>query len=435
MRKITYFIFYILLVLVFTKCMFQSPNWKFSKSENGWELLKDGSPFFIKGGVTYNQVTFTEALAESGGNSIRINADVNLLRDANEKGLYALVNLPVKGERDGMDWDDDYRVKDQENRILSIVDRFKNHPSVMMWSIGNELRYVPNKKGPHNPRMWNRLNDLAILIKKKDPRHPVGFCLGVHSPHDFSEIARVCTAIDFLGINTYGYITQVGRDVESTWKKPFVISEWGTNALFEAEKTDFKANIEVTSNEKALLLKKRYVEGVLSSNYCVGSFAFFWGQRKEFTPTWFGLFSRGSKTEAINVLRRIWTGDTGINQAPIVEKPNIINFNKQRSIYLDPETEYSAEVSFIEPENEPVNIEWEIRPEVITPKGAYAGKNQTSNESLHRNIKERYSNFLKFKSPKSNGIYRLYVYVTDNDGNEGYSNKVFHVGEYASPSP
>ena len=102
---------------------------------------------------------------------------------------------------------------------------------------------------------------------------------------------------------------------------------------------------------------------------------------------------------------------------------------------MDPETEYSAEVSFIEPENEPVNIEWEIRPEVITIKGAYAGKNQTSNESLHRNIKERYSKFLKFKSPKSNGIYRLYVYVTDNDGNEGYSNKVFHVGEYASPSP
>lgn len=111
-------------------------QWETRTADDGWRLLRNGETFHIRGAVAGGHL---DELAGAGANALRLRPGKEMLDRAAELGLVGMVNLPVRGERNGMNWDDETQVAEQAREVLGVVDSLKSHPAVMMWSVGNEL--------------------------------------------------------------------------------------------------------------------------------------------------------------------------------------------------------------------------------------------------------------------------------------------------------
>src|SRR4028119_1574499 len=149
---------------------------KIVKSKNAFQLLVNGKPYFIKGAVGSD---YLEKLKQYGGNSIRTGSRPDILDKAKSLGLTALVNLPVRAGRDGMNYDDSAAVSMQHQKVMDIVRKTKNHPAVIMWALGNELDFIQaNVKEHYNTKVWKAVNALSREIHKIDPNHPIMTVVG-----------------------------------------------------------------------------------------------------------------------------------------------------------------------------------------------------------------------------------------------------------------
>ncbi len=80
-----------------------SCHYSIIESGNEWQLLREGKPFYIKGAVGWAHF---DVLKSCGGNAVRARASKRNLDRAWEYKLLVMAGLPVRGERDGMDWGD-----------------------------------------------------------------------------------------------------------------------------------------------------------------------------------------------------------------------------------------------------------------------------------------------------------------------------------------
>jgi beta-galactosidase/beta-glucuronidase len=128
------------------------------RKDAGFQLLVNGKSFYVKGaGLEYGS---QETLARYGGNSFRTWQTDNgqesgqaVLDRAYVNGLMVTMGLQVAAERGGFDYNDPMAVAQQLDRIKREVLLYKNHPALLMWSIGNELNL-----GSRNPKVWDAVN-------------------------------------------------------------------------------------------------------------------------------------------------------------------------------------------------------------------------------------------------------------------------------------
>jgi beta-galactosidase len=119
-----------------------------------------------------------------------------------------------------LDWDK-WHVRDLEDQLL----RDRNHPSVFVWSIGNEIReqsYFPDGKSfPPDSSGLAITRELADIVHKLDPTRPVIAALDQVEGKTNAVIQS--GALDIIG---YNYRHLVWKDVQKKWaKKPFMATE------------------------------------------------------------------------------------------------------------------------------------------------------------------------------------------------------------------
>jgi len=394
------------------------------KEENGnWQLYRGGEPYYIKGVGGH---TYMDRAAEYGANSVRTwgAADaISILDDAHEKGLSVLFGLWVGCERQGFDYDDSKAVKSQLDQFTDVVKKYKDHPAILMWAIGNEadLFYSDFK-------VWNAIEDIASMVHEVDPNHPT---MTVTAGLDIAEVQLIqerAPSIDVYGINTYGDLLGSGEVLRKAgWNKPYVVAEWGPNGHWEVPKTEWKAPIEQTSTEKALSYRKRYLEGIAEDKeMCIGSYVFLWGQKQETTPTWYGLFlADGTETQVMDELEFAWTGSYPENQGPAIESYTIEGKDRYESVYLDPGRYYSASVEASDPNNDELTYKWELLPESTDIKSG--GDKESRPDAVEIKFKgESNSGDIVFQAPKKDGPYRLFVYIYDGNGKAATANFPFY---------
>ncbi len=387
-----------------------------------FELQRNGIPYYIKGAGAKDHF---DLLVKSGANSIRVWSTNNkaFLDSAHHYGLTVTLGLHVRPERSGMDYNDEYAVKGQIEFLKNEVLKYKDHPALLVWGIGNEvdLKYS-------NFKVWETIEIIAKYIKEVDPNHPTMTVIAGVDPSKAYHIKKHCPSVDILGLNVYGSIENAGANLRKfNWDKPYIVSEWGVNGPFEAKKTSWKAKIEPPNGVKADQRKRRYLQLIeKDKELCLGSYCFLWGQKQESTATWHGMFlSNGNPTEAVDVMQYCWTGEWPKSRAPSIKNISLENIGWRKDHILEPSTAATLSIEYNIYNNKKVIVEYILFPEAFSDK--IGGDIQKSPDPIEFEIVKKTDTELTFISPNKKGAYRLFAYVKNEIGQSSVANIPFIV--------
>ena len=399
----------------------KNPTVYIEESKGKYQLIRNGEPFYIKGGAA--APGYLEELKAAGANTARIYDTIGLakiLDEAHKLGLAVVVDIPLPSFNIYPDYYEENF--DQEiKKLRSFVQKFKDHPALLYWNLGNEIHYPLFYK---RSKFFSNYNALLKTIKLADPNHPVSLSVIAGERKRIFSILLKSPGLDFISFNTFGSLARLKKTfipIVPFWNGPFVISEWGTNGHWESKNTSWEAPIEETATKKAEQTLQRYnnfVEPLKKLN-SLGSLVFYWGQKDEVTPTWFSLFSRqGLKSQTIFDLEKIWKGTTSEYPGPVLD---FLLFNEQgaaENIIVVPGEEVIAKV--VHPEDqEDLRYRWEIR----TESWFKNNKSQTVD-----GIKfSKNENTVSFEAPTEEGPYRLFLYLTNGTEYFATANIPFYV--------
>jgi hypothetical protein len=406
-----------------------------AQSEGKWQLLKNGQPYYIKGAGGTVQL---DLLVDCGGNTIRtwgIDDAQQILDEAQKKGLMVMLGMWVQHERHGFDYDNNLAVQKQIKHFKSVVDRYKNHPALLMWGIGNEVDLFYS-----NTKVWHTIQAIAKYIHETDPNHPTCTVTAGLDSLEVQHILEKAPDIDIYGVNTYGDIAGVPKNIgRFGWSGPYMITEWGPNGHWESPVTPWNAAIEQTSREKADVYWERYVKYIKAdSQHCIGSYVFLWGQKQEYTLTWYGLFTKDNEqTEAVDNLYKLWNGKWSTTPTPSVSGLFINSKMASDTITVSAGSLNNAFVktallraSDIESSNpRSYKIEWKLLAESDDKKAGGDLENEAS--EIGGFIKKAKDFELQFKAPQQPGAYRLFVNIHYKN-KVAYANVPFLVKDAAS---
>ncbi len=398
------------------------------KNTNGRYLLYvDGKPFFVKGaGCEFGNI---DALAAHNGNSFRTwrtengkEDAVEILDKAQKNGLKVLMGLEVGRQRHGFDYGDTAKVREQFKYLKGEVIRLKDHPALLGWAIGNELNLRTD-----DWRVYDAVNDLSLMIHEVDPNHVTTTTTAGIGKAEADEIKKRCTDIDFLSIQMYGDIVNLQQRIaDAGWDGPYMITEWGATGHWEVFTTTWGANVEQTSQGKANDFIKRYKKAIEADSInCLGSYVFLWGQKQEWTPTWYGMFlESGEETETVDAMHYIWSGKWPENRCPTLDSLRLNGQTANDNITVKVGEKLKVAVFARDYEGDSLTYKWEILPE-STDLGD-GGDFETRPETL---LKTTAGPVESFDAPKNKGAFRIFIYVLDGNNHAATANIPFLVVE------
>jgi hypothetical protein len=391
--------------------------------DSNYQLFRNGQPYFIKGA---GGSAFPDRIANYGGNSIRTwgtrNAD-KLLDTAAKYGLTVLMGLDVARERHGFNYDDTAAVKKQLDKLREEVLKYKDHPAILAWGIGNELNLQYK-----NAKVWDAVNDISKMVHELDPNHPTTTVIAGINKENVDLIKQKASDLDLLSINVYGGLATLPRAVrQSGWTGAYMVTEWGPTGHWEGLSTTWKSPIEETSSEKAAVYKSRYEYCVeRDKEKCIGSYVFLWGQKQERTPTWYGVFTeKGEESEVVDVMHFLWSGNWPKNRAPHLYSFQLNNKKAIENVYLAPGNTYNARAVAFDPDNDKLTYRWELLPEA-TQLGD-GGDYEPRPKLIDGLVKPDATGNAVVKAPDTEGAYRLFVYVMDGKNKVATANLPFYV--------
>ena len=385
------------------------------QTDAGWQLLRDGEPYLIRGaGGTHS----LQQLADAGANSIRTwGADDidDLLDEAHSLGLSVTVGIWLGHERHGFDYNDKAQVAEQLEKARQAVLRYKDHPAVLLWGVGNEMEGFDSGD---DPIIWSAVNDVAAMIKALDPHHPTMTVTAELGGGRIESLHKHSPAIDIHGINSYGGAPSLAERLRAGGAtKPYVVTEFGPPGSWEVAKTPWGAPIELTSTEKAAAYRRAYEHAVANeSGKALGAYAFTWGFKMEATATWFGMFlADGSRLAAVDAMTELWSGSPPDNLAPTV-KPLAIDSESE----MDPGDVINVRAVVADPEDGPITVKWFLRPE--SDDYLTGGDFRTNMPDIENAILEGRLDGARVHMPYEPGAYRLFLYAYDDSGNAATAN-------------
>jgi hypothetical protein len=393
-------------------------------------LLLNGEPFTIKGaGLEFGS---QENLAEHGANTFRTWRTENgketgqeVLDRAQKNGLYVVMGLEIARERHGFDYNDSLAVAKQFEEVKKEILKYKDHPALIIWGIGNELNLRAT-----NPKVWNAVNQISEYIHKVDTNHLTTTSLAGIDKKLADQIKERAPDLDLLSIQMYGDLINLPIRMEDAgWDGPFMVTEWGATGHWEVQKTEWGAPIENNSTVKANFYLERYKKAIEPfPNHCLGSFVFLWGQKQERTPTWYGIFlESGEETESVDVMHYIWNGQWPENRTPQVKNLLLEEKTAPDNIKLASGGTFSASAEIIDLDGDPVQYTWDIKPESTDLQDG--GDFEKTPKSMPELILKSEDGKVQFKAPEKPGAYRLFVYGFDQKGHAAHANIPFFVTE------
>ena len=400
------------------------------KQHNGvFQLVRNGQPYDIKGAGVTAGGSLT-SLAAAGGNSVRTWSTDNLqsiLDEAQRHNLTVCVGLWLGHERHGFNYQNEDAVQQQLDECLAAVRKYKDHPAILLWGVGNEM-----EGDGRNSAIWQAIDHIASEIRKLDPSHPTMTVIAElgDNANKASSIDRYCPNIDIIGVNSYGSISSLAeRYRKAGIQKPYVVTEHGPRGPWEVEKTKWGSPIEPSSTSKGESYANGYRNAVLDqAGLCLGSYAFVWGHKQETTITWFGmLLPDGNRLAAVDAMTEAWTGVPPKNRCPQITRLTI-----NQATGLKPEDKINATLAASDPEHDDLTVKWVLRNDsgLIGVGGDAQAEEFNFPDAIV--AKEMAATVTV---PEGGGSYRLFAYVYDGNGGAAVANMAFSVDAPAKSFP
>lgn len=420
------------------------------KAENGgFQLYRNGQPYYINGAAVID-LSLLHKVKASGGNSIRLyNTDSAkaILDSAHKLGLTVTLGLRLKQARMEMDYSDKEAVARQFEEVKKEVLRYKDHPALLMWAVGNETTlFIPPRYTNFFAlrRVFKEVDAIAAMIHELDPNHPTTTVLANISEPLIRISSMTCKNIDLLSFNIFAPLGQYMDKVKGGgWKGPYLVTEFGAKGYWSTTKTDWYSHVEQTSYEKSLYLQTQYEAIKAHKAKCLGSYVFIWGVKQEYTPTWFSLFSpwpASAETELSDVCQGQWTGKPTSLEAPSIYYVTIEDKVDRENIYLTPAQTVHAVFHTVAQLNEPLRVSWEVQNEtgeylstsyktqwqqVLADSTFQLSALEVAAGKADKEGGKAYA--FEFKAPDKEGPYRLYLYVENEHKKVSTANACFFV--------
>ncbi len=187
-------------------------------------------------------------------------------------GIYTMLNhsfgrygLTVKGKWEAnTDYSNPLVKELLLKEVKDMVSQYKGTPGLLMFLLGNENNYglfwrgaetenipVQDRKSTKDAyHLYKLFNDAVKEMKAIDNSHPMAICNGDLLFADI--IAKECTDIDILGINTYRGLTftDLYDRVKKEINKPVMLTEFGSDAYntqANSEDQEYQAKVLVSN--------------------------------------------------------------------------------------------------------------------------------------------------------------------------------------------
>ncbi len=413
--------------LILSSCHPQNqpiPTVEVRKEGDQFILYRHGEPYYIQGVAGTNHMA---KVAQYGGNSVRtwhVDDAQRILDEAEANGLTVTLGLPIGKAAWGRDFNyaNLLAVEQKITEILKIVEQYKDHPALLMWGVGNEV-YL---HGGNPLLVLLTINRIAKKVQETDPNHPVMTTLSA-SKHFFMRgfFDLLCPNLDLIGINNFQRLPELYDDMRGfwSWDRAYIVSEWGSPGPWETSTTDWGAPLEPNSSQKAWFFETNWQHIQKDTSRCLGSYAFYWGNKYERTHTFMSLFLHERyETESVEKLKTHWTQRNPENHVPHIDSLVIHTVNNRDNKYLLADSLYEATIFTYDADQDSLLYRWEIRPE---------GESNTFYGSYEHNLKylmeQPNQPTLHFRTPAQEGGYRLFAYVYDGQQHVATHNTPFYV--------
>ncbi len=410
------------------------------KTKNGFQLINNGKNFYIKGA---SGVSHFRELADTGGNTIRLYDTLNLqsnLDTAQKYGISVIVDIPIPSFHYA-----NYMNKVENNvtkkRLKDLVNKFKEHPALLLWNLGNELRYPKVqwkdfiRMSKSKKQFIHHLNELIEIIYFEDKNHPISTATFNVNFIQFASIKLISPGFDLLSYNIFGDTKNLNEKLKQFAKifgeSPYYISELGPDGwwLLESRYTSWWAPIEQTSTKKAEQVNERYK--LIENNYvnCLGTLIFYWGDKYECTGTWFSLFKDEYKSEILMEIEHLWNNTQSKPMLLGLDYMLVDGKGAADNLIFTPNELKQTELKLNTSSFDSMRIQWEVYPDIWYQGWfvrQYTYKRLKPPTPLDCLLKAE-NNKATFITPEKEGPYRIFAYVYHKNGYFASTNTPFYI--------
>jgi hypothetical protein len=362
-----------------------------------------------------------------GGNTVRTWDTVGLgaildSAEANNLAVIAGIYVPESRYLDDF-YRDQKKVDEQYVALRQIVQRYRSHPALLMWCLGNEVDFP--YKARYN-RFYDIYNGLLDMIHAEDPDHPITTTMVNFQFRNVVNLRLKVRGIDIISFNTFGALKELGHNLASfswLWKGPFLVTEWGIYSPQESNYTAWGVPIEPSSTLKARQYRVMYARDLPVDNpRFLGAMTFYWGQKEEVTPTWYSVLDEdGARTAMVSEMQSLWTGTVKTPKAPELECLQVNGKVGWDNILMKPGVQQTAEVKMLTPIAKGLRIVWKVYEEDFDPRNIHRPAEQMVDIVPDNSLR------VTFRAPEKEGPYRIYSWIYDDAGNVATANTPFYV--------
>lgn len=392
-----------------------------AKLDEQWTLLVDGAPFPVKGatfGYDENVAQYDEHLEELaflGVNSIRTwgtgEHTGELLDAAHRHGIKVMVGIWMRHGRPGMEADDsfDYLSDTAGMRVMhesaiNTVERYKDHPAVLMWGVGNEV-YLNMATDAEKIAYSQLLDQICRDIKARDGDHPIAsveaWTFGVEWWQQYVP------SLDIYGLNSYGPAAGMlaGELEKRGIDMPYLITEFGVMGEWDLEPDANGVKPEPSDAEKYRSIVEGYREWIEPHPACLGVYIFHYANGDHFAAVWLQTHFEGLTRPQYWAIREAYTGKPPVNHVPDIRRFALPDAETSSGTWVP------ATLTLADAEADPLSIRFYYNQRT----GSRKRRDQLLPLAARGNLDAGF----EIQLPRADGGIKVYAMVADTFGNVG----------------